>query len=127
MDLDYAEEERALVNKLALSVNSGFESLYQALSRKLTFGDNIQASIKEIDVSIDATGKPIISTTFKLDDPLMKVSGVIILSCTNLNNASSYPSTAPFIFWTQTSTGIQVDNIAGLNIGPTYRLRVLAI
>ena len=125
-DKDFDPENQDLVNKLALTINSGFENLYQALSKRLTFADNIQSDVKSIDVQVDATGKPINKVTFKLGTDF-SINGCIIIQAINNTLPTAYVYSAPFISWTQKQTGIQIDNITGLIPSHKYTLKILVI
>lgn len=124
---DFDTQEQNLVSKLGLTINNGFEMLYLALAKRLTFEDNIQSTIKDIEIQVDATGKPVNKTNFKLDQTGIRAQGVIILKATNLTDPTSYVNSSPFISWTQTQVGIQVDNIKGLIPFNIYSIRVLVI
>jgi hypothetical protein len=124
---DFDESQRGLVSKLALTINGGLESMYLALAKRLTFEDNIQSTIKDIDVQVDATGKPIAKVTFKLDQTGVRATGLIILKATNLTDSQAYVNSSPFISWTQVQTGVQIDNVKGLIPYNFYTIRVLVI
>jgi predicted nucleotidyltransferase len=127
---DFTDEEKPLVSKLAGSLNQGIENLYLALSKRLTLRDNIQCTIKDIDVIVDSNGKPTTLTTFRLDDSLINqnvsILGCQVLNAVNLTNTSNYVYSCPFISWTQISNGIQINHITGLIPGNKYNLRIVA-
>lgn len=127
MSSDFLEEEQELVDKLALTINNGFESLYLALSKRLSFADNIQSTTKDITVIVDGDGVPTNSAGFQLEDKTMKITGCIVLSCENLDAPGTYSAYAPYVYWTQNGNGLKINNIAGLLSGYKYKIRLLVI
>ena len=85
----------------------------------------MKASVKDITVSVDATGKPVNATSFALDFA-GQIDGVQVLSAFNQTNGNVFPITAPFISYTQSTNSIIVNNISGLQPGNTYLIRVVA-
>jgi hypothetical protein len=53
---DFDSSERNLVAKLALSLNQGIENLYLALSKRISLRDNIQCTVKDVQVTVDSNG-----------------------------------------------------------------------
>lgn len=124
---DYAEEYEALVEKLAVSVNYGFDTLYDALNKKLTFTDNFSSTIADFNVAVDSNGKPTQVTQFKLSSGQTTVQGLLVLNCTGANNPNDLPIGGIFISFTKSETTVNINNIKGLNPGTLYSLKVLAL
>ena len=124
---DFDTAQQGLISKLALTINGGLETMYLALARRLTFEDNIQSTIKDIEIQVDTTGKPINKVIFKLDQTGIRANGLLLLKASNLSDSTAYVNSSPFISWTQVQTGIQVDNIKGLIPFNVYSIRVLVI
>jgi len=124
---DYEPDDQALIAKLSISINSGIEAIYQALSRKLTFADNMQSTIKDITIIVDNNGKPTGNASFKLNEGMTQVTGIIVIKCENLTNPASYFYSAPFPSWEQTQYGISISYITGLIPGHSYRVTFLAV
>jgi hypothetical protein len=124
---DFPEDNHELVEQLGSNVNDGFNVVYQALNKRLTFQDNIASSVKTVVLTADSTGKPQQTTSFNLDVPNTPVIGCVVLSAQNLTNSVTYPTTTPFISFTQDGNTIYINNITGLQAGQSYRLVVLAI
>lgn len=122
---DYKKDYQDLIESLSVSLNNGIESLYTALNNNVTLRDNMKASIKDVTVSVDASGKPVNATSFALDFS-GQIDGVMVLSAFNQTNANIYPTTAPFISYTQSTDSIIINNITGLQPGNTYLIRVVA-
>lgn len=124
---DYAEEYQALVDKLAVSVNYGFDTLYDALNQKLTFQDNFLSTIAEFNVAVDANGKPTQITQFKLSTSQIAIQGLLVLSCTGANNPNDLPTSGVFVSFTKSENFVNINNIKGLVPGTLYTLKVLAL
>lgn len=123
---DFRPEDQELIGKLALIFNNSIETLYLALSNRLSFQDNMQSVLKDITVKIDSNGIPTAKTTIKVDNKT-KVQGCVVVSYLNLTNSNNYVNSAPFISWTQTQEGIVVNHITGLKVNEDYSLKILTI
>jgi len=122
---DFKQEFQALVDQLSVSINIGIENIYDALNRKITLRDNIACTVKEIDVKVDASGTPLSTTQFQMDIT-NRLDGITVLNAINLDVSTNYPTSGIFISWTQTQTGILINNITGLQANQTYRLKLVA-
>ena len=121
---DYDEKYQDLVETLAVSINYGIDSLYEALNKKVSLKYNILGTVKDVTVQVDSSGKPIKAAGFKLDFT-NKVAGVFVGKAENLTNSNNYPASV-FIHWTQNGDNVQINNVAGLSPGESYKLRVIA-
>jgi hypothetical protein len=123
---DYPTEYQGLVRTLSVSLNYGIEVLYDLLNGKLTFRDNIASTIKELDVQVDANGKPLTSTIIK-KSTADRIEGLFVIKADNLSNSSVYPSSGVFINYTETDQQIIINHITGLQANSLYKVKVLAI
>lgn len=126
VEQDYPTESQELIKQLSVSLNYGIEVLYDLLNGKLTFKDNISSTLKEIDVKVDANGKPLTSTVIKKAST-ERLEGLIVIRANNLTNSTIYPSAAVFISYTETVDSIIINNVTGLQANNLYRLNVLGI
>ena len=124
---DYAQEYQALVDKLAVSINYGFDTLYDALNQKLTFQDNISSTIATFNVAVDANGKPLQLTQFKLNSTQNSVQGIVALNCYGYNDPSILPSSGIFISFNRIENIVNVNYIKGLLPNVQYTINVLAL
>lgn len=122
---DFEPENQKLVESLGRSLNDGIDALYFALNNKLTFEDNFLATVKDIDVTVDANGTPLIKTSVLLSNNL-PVKGTFVISVTNKSNATGYPTSAPFISFSQNGNALFIDNITGLVPNNRYVVRFIA-
>lgn len=124
---DYTQEYQPLVDKLSVSINYGFDTLYDALNQKLTFQDNIASTITTFNVSVDSTGKPLQLTQFKLSQYQTTVQGVIVLNCYGYNNPNELPNAGVFISFSKSENIININYIKGLEPNIQYVINVLAL
>jgi len=126
---DFSSEYQSLVDQLSVTINQGLEVLYSALNKRLTFDDNFQATVKDLDVVVNASGIPKVKTSFKQDSQVetLQVKGLLVVSVRNLTNSAGYPTSGVTISWTQTNDGVSIDHITGLIPDNTYRLRVISL
>lgn len=122
---DFAVEEQPMIEKLGRNLNDGIDELYFALNNKLTFEDNFLASVKELEVTVDALGTPTTRTSILLSNNL-PVKGTHVVAATNKTDGSKYPTSAPFISFTQNGTSLFIDNITGLRANYRYVVRFIA-
>lgn len=123
---DYDQEYQDLVDKLAVSINYGFDSVYEALNKKLTFSENISCTIAEFSVTVDSTGEPKKKTQFKLDENQTTIQGLIVINCYE-ERTGNPPSYTPFISFIKNENNVLIKNIKGLTFDKSYIIKVLAI
>jgi len=122
---DFPTQFKQLIDTLAVSLNNCIEVLYQALNNGITLRDNISATVKDITLTVDASGVPTQNSTIKLNNT-NKVDGVMIISALNQDNPNVYPTGGVFASFTQASNTLKLNNITGLQAGQSYTLRVVA-
>lgn len=61
---DFDSKDRAMISKVAYSVNSFADDVLNALNKNLTINDNLLAKETTITLTVDATGTPTSKTTF---------------------------------------------------------------
>lgn len=121
---DYEAQYQNLVGKLSGSLNGGLEALYDLANKKISLRDNILCTVRDVDVTLDSTGAPVVSTAIGLD-ATGRVEGISIIRCDNTTNNSIYPTGHPFISFQQTSSSVLINNITGLQAVYNWRLRVI--
>lgn len=124
---DFEQKDQALMERLSYLFNIDLETLYNALSNRLTFNDNFNANIKDLQVSVDSNGIPTVDT-FISTKISGQVTGMIVLSAINQVNSNIYPTSMPFISFSNTATGnLKINHISGLQTGTNYLLTILAL
>lgn len=122
---NFEEEDQKLIEKLGFSLNDGIDNLYFALNNRLTFEDNFFATVKDIEVTVDSTGIPTTRTSILLGNN-NPVKGTFVISATNKTNSTGYPTSAPFISFSQNGTSLFIDNITGLVANNRYVIKFIA-
>ena len=122
---DFDVESQPLIEKLGRNLNDGIDGLYFALNNKLTFEDNFLASVKDIEITVDASGTPTTRTSILLSNNL-PVKGTHVILATNVTDGSKYPTSAPFISFSQNGTTLYIDNITGLRANYRYVVRFIS-
>ena len=85
---DYAKQFQSLVAQLSLSLNNGVNVLYNALNNNLTIRDNFLATVADVVVQVDSTGKPTQASAFKLNSAT-NVDFLMVGLATNQNKFSN--------------------------------------
>ena len=124
---DFKEEYQPLIDQLAVSVNNGFDTLYDALNGKLSFKDNILSTIAEFNVSVDANEDPRQQTQIKLKDGQQNIEGVIVLSVQGVSDSSLLPTGGLAISFSKNNLVANINNIKGLEANKNYRIKVLIL
>lgn len=122
---DFKAEFQAFVDQLSVSINYGFDSVYNALNRGLTVRDNFSATVKDVTVIVDSNGVPT-STTLMTLDITSKVDGLLVTQALNLTNPTIYPN-AVFVSFTQQAQTIVINKVTGLVAGSKYQIRLVAL
>lgn len=125
---DYSEEYKQLIETLASTLNPGIEVLFEAFNGKVSFRDNISSIIKEIEVEVDASGKPKNKASFKVDNAQgSRLEGIMVIKAENLTNSTIYPNSGVLLSYTETVNEVIINNIAGLPANNIFRLKLVAI
>ena len=123
---DFPSEDQKLVEQIGGNINDGMDTLYFALSNKLTFEDNFAATVREVDVTVNANGTPNFRTSALLSNTLV-VKGTIVISAVNKTNGALFPTATPFISFTQNGNSLFIDNVTGLQADNRYTIRFIAL
>lgn len=115
---DFEEKDKQLVEQLADSLNTVIDDMQYALNNKLSLTDNIYCSVRDVTLTVDASGN-VADTRVNVGNVTVPVKGTNVILVTNLSNPAIYPVGQPFISFTQLSGGIMINNITGLL--PNYR------
>ncbi len=122
---DFEEQYATLIDSLSFFINNGVEVLYEALNQNVSLQDNIKCTVKTITVIVDSNGIPQGNATFILNTA-DRLLGVVVLRSNNLSNSNNLPIATPFLTYTQTQTGVTINNIKGLQASDKYELLIVA-
>jgi len=123
---DFDQEDQKLVERLGRNLNDGIDNLYFVLNGKLTFEDNFASTVKDVDVTVSSSGTPINRTSVLLNNTNI-VRGIIVISAINKLNGAVYPTSSPFISFTQNGNTLYIDNVTGLQADNRYTIRFIAL
>lgn len=121
---DFAEKDRDVANKIADTMNVFCDQVQQALGNGLNITDNFQLTIQSFTVTVDSTGVPTSKTAFKTNLPA-GCGGLTVILAINNTRAVGYPTSSPFINFTESPQGVlNINNITGLITNNQYTLKV---
>lgn len=122
---DFKKEDQELIDKLAFALNSFFEQVAQGFSKNITIEDNLNMEIKEVVLTVDASGFP--TTTAAFQSALRtRVRGLTVLRAINQTNPGTYPTGAPFVSFEQNNNLLTIQHVTGLQPAESYKLQILS-
>jgi hypothetical protein len=124
---DYKNEYQELIEQLGGNINDSFNLLYSALNNRLTIADNVSSTVKDVEIIVDSTGKPLNDASFKLTISNIAVIGCFCIRATNLTNPSTYPSGTPWVSFIQNENSIKILNVTNLQPNNRYILKIIAL
>ena len=122
---DFPQEYTQLVDRLAGVLNINYQVLFDALNKKVSIRDNIDCIVKDVQVTVNASGVPVQTTIFGLDDKTRSLVGIEVIKSDNLTNSGVFPTGGIFITWSQVQTGVQIQHVTGLPANNTFSLRII--
>lgn len=123
---DYPQEDQQLVGQLALPINWGMDTLFGILSNGLTFASNIASTINTFQVIVDSNGNPTTNITIPKSNTNTLI-GIVVVKAVNNTKSNVYPTAAPFVSYTETTSNIIINNISGLQANNNYSITILGI
>jgi hypothetical protein len=124
---DFAQEYQPLVEQLSVTINNGFDTVFNALNGKLNFADNILSTIAEFRVTVKEDGTPQQTTQFKLDRNQSNLIGLLVLNINGADDSQLRATSGLAISYTPNSGIVTITNIKGLEAGKAYNIKVLAL
>lgn len=95
-------------------------------NNQITVTDNLNEQYKTITVTVDATGKPTQTLTYK--SSLSTVTqGIVVVKAVNATNSTTYPTGTPFLTWVDNSGTVTISNITNLQANNQYTLTLRAM
>lgn len=123
---NFDEQYQDLIDKLGFVLNNDIQGIYDALNGKLSFGDNILCTIKDVPIVVDENGIPKNAAQFQIDKQNMRVLGCLVVKALNTTNSNTYPLGAPFVSFTPGTQLITIDHVTGLQPNQNYTLTIIA-
>jgi hypothetical protein len=120
---DYDNDYADLVDQLAETLNPFMQEVSELADERIDFENRVEV-LKKIDITVDANGKPTLND--KINCEKSGVRGFEVIRAYNLTNVSGYPTSHPFISYTQLAgTTVRIDHISGLVANNKYQLTLV--
>lgn len=127
---DFKADYQALIEQLGLTINTGFDALFQMGNNGITLKDNIMSVVKNITVTVDTNGTPINTTSFSLGTGIFPTTNPVVEvrigKIVNNTDSSAYTQGGVTVFWTQNGSQININNIKGLIPNNSYTITLIA-
>jgi len=118
-------EAPSWIEKLISPLNMFMDSVYTALNKNLTFGENIKGQIKSFTIEAGAAST---DNVFEFPATISGPQGVILLAAVQQGTTYTPLITSPQISsWSYSDNTVYIDSIAGLTAGEKYNIKVLVI
>lgn len=121
---DFKKEDQDIISKIAFILNPALESITNSLNNSLTFAENMNAQVKDLTVEVKS-GKPVQDVSFRSTLKGL-CRGIICIRASNLSNTNSFPTSSPFLSFTEDMGQITITHISGLQDNEKYSLRIVA-
>ena len=112
------------INPLIDTLNSFMETVYQALNRNITFGQNVACQIKELSYRTPATYPAGVENIEFLSDLKTKATGVMLMQVYDRADYSPPPGPV-YVPWIENNGTIIIYPITGLEADKLYVVRLL--
>lgn len=123
---DFTEEEREMISKIAFVMNSSFSSLFDLANKRITLRENISASVREFNVTVDAQGNPRNAVFLNLDDVLANqlVEGVQVIDAYSTDGVTR-PTAGVFVDWSPNKSGININFVKGIPENKEFTIKLV--
>jgi len=122
---EFPQDQQALVEKLAFSLNPMLDQLTTAFNKNIDF-DNLNQEILEFVVEVDANGRPRVATELR-SNLRTRVRGYTVIRAQNENPNGPLPTSTPLISYNQNESGVRITGVTGIPANNKFRLTVIAI
>lgn len=107
-------------------LNNALEQMVNIINtNQITVTDNMNQQYKTIIVTVNASGTPIQPLTYQ-SMLTSKTIGITVIAANNLTNSSTFPTSCPFISFSDNSGTVTISNVVGLQANQSYNLTLLA-
>ena len=111
------------VDQLLRLLNNFMESVYAAMDKNITFGDNLRTQEKQFTITAGAAAT---DNTFEFLLGLsVAPTGLWITNIFETNAPTTPITAAVFPWWRREATSVFIDAIAGLTNGTEYTITVM--
>lgn len=123
---NFPSEYASIIDGFGGSYNDLAENVTNLSNKNITVEDNLAMFYKDLDITVDSNGTPTVITEFK-NTLISRVKGNIVINAVNLTNSSSYPTTAPYVSFSENNKIIRILNVRGLPASTKFRLTLLVL
>ncbi len=117
------KDQTSWIGKLIQPLNEFMSSVSLALTRGLTFSENMAAQVKDVKVTHAASAYPL---KF-LYDLSSKPQGALVVRVVEVSDTPSVLSNAVYADWDYRDGQVIINNFTGLTNGNTYNVRVIIL
>lgn len=122
----FPKDYQDLVDPIGIPVNDFSDEIFNAINGNLTVTDNLNMQYKDISLSVDSSGNPKNKTQFQ-STLKSRMKGVIVIKLQNLTNTSTYPTSTPFVSYSENDLLITINNVSGLVADNKYTITLLVL
>jgi hypothetical protein len=123
---DFPQQFQTLVDQMSYTINNSFESIFDAMANGISIRDNLQATVVDVNVTVDSTGAPLTATSFKISNSNPIDGTQVIRAVPTQNGSTSVPSSGVMISYSQTGSKVTISNITGIPANVPFSVRVIA-
>jgi hypothetical protein len=124
LSLEDFKDQIDWIGRLIQPINDFMSSVAFALNKQITWTDNMNGQVVNLDVTINGTNDyPIY---FKINSATIKA--LWVGNCYEVASSPTVNTNAVYIAWELTGSGqVKINNISGLTTGKKYRLIILTL
>ena len=122
---DFPPDQQQNIGKLAFPINSFSEQVRNLFDGNVDFL-NLNQELVTVKITVNGSGIPTTSNKVK-SNLRTKAAGYVCIRAFNLTNSANYPTSTPFINFTQSGNIVTINQISGLVANEKYSLVLLSI
>lgn len=121
---DFDTKDRAMVGKIAYSINIFAEDVLNALNNNISIEDNLNIAKKDFTVVVDGSGNIVGNASLKTGLS-HSCQGITVIKADNLTVPANIPTGTPFVTFSESSGLITISNITNLTATNQYKLKLV--
>jgi len=113
------------VDQLSYTINNSFESLFDVMANNISIRDNLLATVTDINITVDATGKPTPAAAVKISNS-NPIDGITVIRAVPTTTSSpAVPTAGVWVSYSQNGSKVTLSNIAGLPANVPFTIRLI--
>lgn len=121
---DFDIKDQSLISKISSVFNPAVDQISSILNNGLAIS-NLNTQVKTLNISVDDNGIPKTNTSFATTLNT-KCTQIVVGKAQNLSNSTTYPTTAPFITFSNNGSQIIINHVTGLSANDNWQLTITA-